>query len=250
MKIEEYLKSLPDEILTGEDIQIPARSLVTMFKFADLNKDDVFYHLGCNDECGIEIASREFHVKKAIGIDIDRKKIEKSRKNIESKKIKNCKLIHSDVITSNFDDATVILFWFTDPVIINKMTKQFKKLKEGCRIITIWGPLRNCLPHKVLFPYIINKIPLIESNDIRKQIKLIFDVNCIDFPTAWKYAEKYIKALSSNENRFLTIIQALTIWINARNFNVSCDKDIPEPVKKYIKILREHFNIEIEHLLK
>ena len=36
------------------------KSLRSIFKFVELAKDDVFYHLGCGDEKGIEIAVKEF----------------------------------------------------------------------------------------------------------------------------------------------------------------------------------------------
>ncbi len=69
MKIEEYLESLPENLLSGEDVQLPEKSFREIFKFADVGKNDVFYHLGCGNETGIEIAINEFKVKKAIGID-------------------------------------------------------------------------------------------------------------------------------------------------------------------------------------
>ena len=46
------------------------------------------------------------------------------------------------------------------------------------------------------------------------------------------------------------IIQALTIWINAKNLGVACGEEIPESIRSYIAILKEYFGIEVEHLLK
>ena len=45
MKIEEYLKSLPDNIISGEDVQLPEHSYSKIFEFLNLNGKDVFYHL-------------------------------------------------------------------------------------------------------------------------------------------------------------------------------------------------------------
>ena len=58
----------------------------------------------------------------------------------------NVKVIHQNIEEADISDATVILFWFTDEYIINKMIKKFEKLKPETKIITIWGPLPNCLP--------------------------------------------------------------------------------------------------------
>jgi len=50
-------------------------------------------------------------------------------------------------------------------------------------------------------------------------------------------------------DRFLTILQSLVIWINAKNLGITCEDDIPIPIKNYIEILEKFFGIEVEHLL-
>ena len=49
MKIEEYIKSLPKDIISGNEVQLPERSFRKIFEFLNLNENDVFYHLGCGD---------------------------------------------------------------------------------------------------------------------------------------------------------------------------------------------------------
>jgi len=252
LKIEEYLETLPKNLLSGEDVQLPEKSLRDIFKFSNLGQDDIFFHLGCNDEKGIEIAINEFKVKKAIGIDNNLEKIQSAQKNIEKKNI-NAKMIHENIEESDISDATVILFWFTDEKIIKKMIKKFEKLKPETKIITIWGPLPNYLPDKVNFPYIINKVPFKKAENLQEQLLAVFGVKCIDFVTAWEFAERYTKSISSSEvknDRFLTIIQTLIIWINAKELGVVCTEEIPESIKTYISIMKMHFDIDFEHLLK
>jgi len=252
LKIEEYLETLPKNLLSGEDVQLPEKSFKDIFKFSNLGKDDIFFHLGCNNEKGIEIAISEFKVKKAIGIDNNLEKIQNAQKNIDEKKI-NAKVIHQNIEESNISDATVILFWFTDEDIINKMIKKFEKLKPETKIITIWGPLPNCLPDKVNFPYIINKVPFKKTENLQEQLLSVFGVKCVDFVTAWEFAERYTKSISGSEiknDRFLTIIQTLIIWINAKELGVVCTEEIPESIKTYISIMKMYFDIDFEHLLK
>ena len=252
MKIQEYLETLPKNLLNGEDVELPEKSLRDIFKFSNLGKDDVFFHLGCNNEKGVEMAINEFKVKKATGIDKNLKKIQNAQKNIEKKNI-NVKMIHENILKSNISDATVILFWFTDENIINKMVKKFEKLKPKTKIITIWGPLPNCLPDKVNFPYIINEVPFKKAKNLQAQLLSVFGVKCIDFVTAWEFAERYTKSISNNEvknDRFLTIIQTLIIWINAKELGVVCTEEIPESIKTYISIMKMHFDIDFEYLLK
>jgi len=252
LKIEEYLKSLPQGILSGEDVQLPEYSLKEIFRFAELGTTDVFYHLGCGDGKGIQIALEQFHVKKAVGIDIDNNKIEVGKHFLKEKNLDG-ELICKNILDSEFNDATTILFWFTDSNIIEKMIKKFDKLKDGCKIITIWGPLPGYLPAKVDFPFIINQVPFKPAKNLQEQLLAIFGVKCVDFVTAWEFAERYTKAIGSPEaenDRFLTIIQSLVIWINAKNLGVACGNEIPDPIKAYMGILRNFFNIEVEHLLK
>ena len=129
------------------------------------------------------------------------------------------KIICNDIVNENIDDADVILFWFTDENILKKMMQKFSTLKPGTRIITIWGALPGCLPHLVNFPYIINQVPLKKANDLKEQLLAIFDVKCVDFVTAWEFAERYTNAIGRDNpenDRFLTILQSLVIWINAK----------------------------------
>ena len=252
MKIEEYLQTLPKNLLSGEDVQLPEKSLRDIFKFSNLGQDDIFFHLGCNNEKGIEIAINEFKVKKAVGIDNSLEKIQNAQKNIKEKNI-NIKLIHQKIEESDISDATVILFWFTDEKIINEMVKKFNKLKPETKIITIWGPLPNYLPDKVNFPYIINKVPFKKAENLQEQLLSVFGVKCVDFVTAWEFAERYTKSISSSEvknDRFLTIIQTLIIWLNAKELGVVCTEEVPESIKTYMSIMKMHFDIDFEHLLK
>ena len=237
--------------MSGEDVRLPENSFYDILNFAGIKQNDIFYHLGCGDGNGVAIAAKEFHVKKSIGIDTNNKKISLARKMF--KDVTNLEFRCEDIKISDFSDATVILFWFTDEKIIENMMTRFNQLKEGCKIITIWAPLSGCLPNKVRFPYIINQIPFKPAKDIQEQLLSIFGVKCVDFVTAWEHAERYTKAIelpNAENNRFVTIIQSLIIWINAKNLGVACGDEIPESIKTYMGILKNFYNIETKHLLK
>jgi hypothetical protein len=252
MKIEEYLKTLPQSIMSGEDVELRDDALREIFEFASVGKNDIFYHLGCGNGGGLVMALEEFNVKKAVGIDNNNQKIEAAKIKLEEKKLSRYVLKCEDVLQSDISDATVILFWFSDEQILEKMIPKFK-LNKGCRIITIWGPLPDCLPDKVDFPYILNIVPFKKANDLKDQLLAVFGTDCIDFVSAWEFADRYIKAVGSREvenDRFVTILQSLVIWINAKNLGIACGNDIPQPIRNYMNILRTFFNIEVEHLLQ
>ena len=251
MKIEEYIKSLPSDIISGNDVKLPEYSIRKIFEFLNLNENDIFYHLGCGDGEGIKMALQEFHVKNATGVDNNKEKIRLAIKLIEENDLGDGKFLCEDVTTAKINDATVILFWFTDIEIIEKMKKRFQSLQDGCKIITIWSPLPECLPTQVDFPFIINQVPFKNAN-LREQLIAIFGIKCIDFVSAWEYAERYTKAIAphnAENDRFLTILQSLIIWINAKNLGITCEGDIPTPIKNYMEILKKFFGIEVEHLL-
>jgi hypothetical protein len=246
LKIEEYLESLPKNILSGEDVQLSDKSFREIFNFVGLGGNDIFYHLGCGDGKGVKIAVEEFKVKKGTGIDNNEQKINLAKNN-------SGKFLCEDIKNSDFSDASVILFWFTDEKIIENIMEKFEMLKLGTKIITIWGPLPNCLPEKTNFPYIINTLPFKKTSSLREQLLAVFGVKCVDFVTAWEFAERYTKAIGDpkvNNDRFLTIIQTLVIWINAKNLGVACREVVPESIKTYIDIMKMHFDIDFQHLLK
>jgi len=252
MKIEDYLSSLPNSIINGEDVELSDETLREIFRFANLTKNDIFYHLGCGRGNSIIIALEEFMVKKAIGIDNNEEKISQGQESLQKKHITNGSFRHQDITISDINDASVILFWFSDEKIIEKMIPRFQNLKSGCKIITIWGPLTGHMPNKIDFPYILNVIPFKKAESLRDQMLAIFNTDCIDFAVAWEFADRYSKAIGSKNienDRFLTILQTLVIWINAKNLGIACGDDIPDPVKSYIGILKTFFNIEVEHLL-
>ena len=87
MKIEEYLETLPENLLSGEDVQLPEKSFKEIFKFVGLGENDIFYHLGCGNEKGLAIAIKEFKVKKAVGIDNNPEKIQHAKEILEEKNI-------------------------------------------------------------------------------------------------------------------------------------------------------------------
>ena len=81
MKIEDYLESLPQNLVTGDDVQLSDKSFREIFNFVELGPNDIFYHLGCGDGKGVKIAIEEFNVKHAIGIDSNSQKINLAKKN-------------------------------------------------------------------------------------------------------------------------------------------------------------------------
>lgn len=252
MKINEFLSTLPPSILSGDQIILPDDFFKKMFHFCELNSDDVFYYLGIGHNYrSLLIAEEEFHVKKAVGIDIDYNIIQNIKQKIPS--TENTFVVNEDVINSSLSEATVIFAWFIDNRINDILSKKYEvELKDGARVISIWSPPCLFIPDKIDFPLLLCKKPFTKGQDVREQLKAIYGNDCIDFTASWRLAEKYISSFRTVESqsiRFLNILYSVIIWFNARELDLVCEKEIPPPVKSYVGIMKYFFDIDLTDLL-
>ena len=250
VNISEFMSTLPQNVVKGESVELPENTLLQIFSLGGLKKSDTFCHLGCGRGNAVVLAAKKFGVKKALGVEIDDGTAAIARRRIAH--FKNAEIMTGNVCDANISDASVVLFWFSDPQIVETMVKKFRKeLKEGARVITIWSPPGMMLPQKVDFPFFVCKKPFKYATSVRQQIKTIYGGNCIDFTAAWLLAERYIDALGvvpGEYRRFVNILQGMVIWINAWNMGVSCEDGVPPPVHSYLGILREFFGIDMDDL--
>jgi Putative methyltransferase len=251
LKIQDFISSLPQSVVKGEDISIPDNVARKILKIAHVSKTDIFYELGCSNNNTITIAAKEFKVKRSVGIDIRKPISMKAHRRIA--KTNNIEIINGDARTTDISDATVLLFWFTDPGIIDQMISRFEKeLEDGARIITIWSPPDLMLPAKTEFPFFVCEKPFKYAKNIKEQIKAIYGNPCIDFTASWLLVEKYLHELEvvpSQYLRFVNMLQSMIIWINAWNMGVACEDEIPPPVQTYVGILNTFFNIDLSDMI-
>jgi hypothetical protein len=207
--------------------------------------------LGCGTNNTIRIAAQEFEVKKSVGIEIRKSLATKARNNIAG--IANAQITNQDIRKVRITDASVLLFWFTNPRIIGQMIKRFEiELSDGARVITLWSPLELMVPTRAEFPFFVCKKPFNYAENLSEQIKAIYGTTCIDFNASWMLADRYICALEvvpGEYRRFLNMLHSMIIWINAWNSGVACENEIPPPVTTYIGILKTFFNIDLSNLV-
>lgn len=252
MDIAEFVSSLPEAVLTGENITLPNSVIRKIFRFGEINKDDIFYHLGCGVGNAVQIASREFGVQRSVGVEINYEMASLARN--KTRRLENTRIIVDDIRNISLSDATVILFWFTDERIIEQMTSKFEKeTPDNVRVITILSPLKLITPSKVAFPFFMSKKPFEYLNDIQEQIEIIHGVRCLDFTASWNLANRYIVEMDivpHEYQRFVTMIQCMVMWINAWNMGISCETEIPPPVKAYVGILKEFFDLDLSGMIE
>ena len=252
MNINEFISTLPTSVVKGDSISLPDDVIRRMFKLARLSKKDIFYDLGCGNSNAVYIASTENKVKKAIGVEKRKKSVASLLEKTRS--LRNAKVIINDIRKMDISEGSVFLFWFHDENMIKQMMQKFSaELKDGSRIITIWSPPDLVIPNKTDFPFFVSRTPFKFAKSIEDQIKSIYGQKCLDFTASWVLGDKYVESLGvvpAQYKRFLNILYAMIIWINAWNMKVSCEDEIPPPVESYIGILRTFFNIDLKSLIE
>ncbi len=249
MNIDEFLSTLPENVVKGGEVELTDGVVKKMFKLAGLRKGDVFYHLGCGQGNAVKIAAKEFGVKKAVGIEADEKLAEKARKKVAG--IKNAVIERGDMLKADISSATVVMFWPTEPATVETIIKKLRTLKDGARVVTAWSPPGMMMPDKVEFPFFVCKKPFKRARSVRQQIKAVYGSECIDFTASWLLAERYIDALEvvpDEYRRFVNMLQSMVIWINAWNMGISCEDGVPPPVQTYLGILREFFGLDLSDM--
>ena len=241
MRIEEYLGSLPPGLMSGDDAELPDGAYRDVMELAGLERGELFCHLGCGSGRGVRLAIAEYGAR-GVGVDSDPAKIEKARGAA------GAEWVCADAVSEDWPEPDVLLLWFSDPSVVRAVAGRVSRMRAGARVVTLAEPLPGVMPKKTEYPYILHETPLAPAS-LREQFESVFGAKCMDFATAWEHAERYSRAVSGNADRFLTIMQSVLMWINARNMDLACSDRMPEPVKSYAQLLRRHFGIEVEHLL-
>ncbi|HJR84739.1 MAG TPA: hypothetical protein VJ772_05150, partial [Nitrososphaeraceae archaeon] len=194
MNISEFISTLPTSVVKGDNVSLPDGVIRRMFKLARLSKRDIFYDLGCGNSNAVYIASTEYKVKKAIGVE-KRKKLVASLLE-KTRSLRNAKVIIDDIRSVDISDGNVFLFWFHDEKMIKQMMQKFStELKEGSRVITVWSPPDLVIPSKSDFPFFVSRTPFKYAKSLEDQIKAIYGQKCLDFTASWVLGDKYLESL-------------------------------------------------------
>ena len=248
LKINEFIASLPPEIISGNDIRISSNVFRKIFSFSRLSPNDIFYYLNFgNNYNALHIAKKEFNAKEIYGI-YDRKEFACNNNGIQHPTIN---IINKKINDIDLSKATVILYWLTDINQSSDLVLKFEnELRRDARIVTLFSPLGLVLPTRVDFPFILSKKPFYYATNIREQIQMIYGKSCVDFTTSWMLAEKYVKEMEIEDrySRFNIILMSMILWINSWNLKITCEEYIPPPVESYEGILRMFFNIDLKDM--
>jgi len=141
----EKVEKEPDVIY----VPTPNDVVAKMLELANVQKDDLLYDLGCGDGRIVVTAAKRFGCK-AVGYDIDPKRVKESLENVAQNNIGHLVTIEQkDIFTLDLGKANVITLYLL-PSLNVKLIPQLKKLKPGSRIVSHDFRMRGVKPDKIV----------------------------------------------------------------------------------------------------
>jgi outer membrane protein assembly factor BamB len=139
----DHRKKVPDAVF----VPTPHDVVVRMLDLAKVAKDDVVYDLGSGDG-RIVLAAAKTAGCKAVGIEIDKELVEKSRDRAKAAGLeKRTTFEQGDLFEADFSSATVVALYLL-PSMNEKLVPKLNKLKAGSRIVTHHFPIPGAIPDK------------------------------------------------------------------------------------------------------
>ena len=126
---------LDSQVPDIEYVPTPQNVVDKLLDAAKIQKDDVLYDLGCGDGRIVINAAKRFGIK-AIGYDIDPKRVAESKENVKRNKVEHLVTIEQkDIFTVDLSPASVVTLYLL-PELNVRLIPQLEKLKAGSRIVS------------------------------------------------------------------------------------------------------------------
>src|SRR5262249_7784755 len=114
-------------------VPTPQEVVDRMLELAEVVEGDVPYDLGCGDGRIVVTAAKRYGVK-AVGFDIDPKRVAEARENVRKNGVGHLVTIRQqDIFTADFRDATVVTL-FLLPNLNLRLRPKLAALRPGTRI--------------------------------------------------------------------------------------------------------------------
>jgi SAM-dependent methyltransferase len=131
-------------------VPTPPEVVERMLTIANVNKNDILYDLGSGDGRIPITAVRERGVQRAVGIDINPKRIRDA--NARAKRagiIDRVQFLNQDLFESSFREATVVTLYLLPKLNVKLRPQLLTQLKPGSRVVSHnfdmgeWAPERT-----------------------------------------------------------------------------------------------------------
>jgi precorrin-6B methylase 2 len=117
-------------------VPTPPVVVKAMLKLAEVKPNDVIYDLGCGDGRIAIAAAKDFGAR-AVGIDIDPKRISEAQENANNAGVADrVKFMRGNLFDADIHDATVVTLYLLPSVNLQLKPKLLRDLKPGTRIVS------------------------------------------------------------------------------------------------------------------
>jgi predicted RNA methylase len=150
--------------LGPEDYQ-SNRHIRKILQLARASPKDIFYDLGCGKGQLCVVAVAEFGVKRAVGIEMHRGRAAKAAKRVHELGLADrIEIRNEDFMESDLYDATIVYSGLSETE--EDIAYFEKKVRTGCRIVTLFLPFVGVLPEAADYPFYFMKIPFRKTEDV------------------------------------------------------------------------------------
>lgn len=116
-------------------VPTPNDVIEKMLELAKVTARDVVYDLGCGDGRIVIAAAKKG--ARAVGIDIDPKRISEANANAKAEKVTDkVRFIENDLFEANIGEATVVTLYLLNRLNEKLKPKLLKELKPGTRVVS------------------------------------------------------------------------------------------------------------------
>ena len=130
-------------------IPTPHDIVERMLKLAEVGPDDVVYDLGCGDG-RVVIAAAKRHGCRAVGCDIDPRRVEEARAAVQGSGLEELvEIRQEDLFQVDLGPASVITLYLT-PGYNARLIPQLAKTEPGTRIVSHMFQVKGLVPDRVL----------------------------------------------------------------------------------------------------
>jgi hypothetical protein len=126
-------------------VPTPQEVVDKMLEMAEIKEGDILYDLGCGDGRIVVTAAKRYGVK-AIGFDINPKRVRESLENVRKNNVGHLVTIkQEDIFTLDLREANVVTLYLL-PSLNVKLMPQLEKLRPGSRIVSHDFDMRGAKP--------------------------------------------------------------------------------------------------------
>ncbi len=141
-------------------VPTPPEVIARMLEVAGVDSNDVLYDLGCGDGRIVVTAAKERKVRKAVGFDLDPRRIRESVENARLAGVaERASFEQKNLFDVDLREATVLSLYLLPAVNLQLRPKLFRELRPGTRVVSHdfdmadWRPDRTITigPHTVYY---------------------------------------------------------------------------------------------------